>query len=224
MKEVLISIQPKWCELIASGKKTVEIRKTAPKIEGPFKCYIYCTKPTSGYRAAGGVMYDDELYRLPSGEIKYGSSCELMLNSGKYDQSNFLNGKVIGEFICDRITPLFNVCYDSWPFLLGDVHKWHKQLVKMACLTEDEIKAYANGKNCYAWQISGLKIYDKPKSLSNFLIEGDCDCLQCKKCAWFEKGNGYNVEDDCLLAYENARKEPQKPLFRAPQSWCYVLG
>lgn len=40
MKSVLISIQPKWCELIASGRKTVEVRKTAPK-EGPFKVYIY---------------------------------------------------------------------------------------------------------------------------------------------------------------------------------------
>lgn len=33
MKSVLISIQPKWCELIASGKKTVEVRKTRPKLE-----------------------------------------------------------------------------------------------------------------------------------------------------------------------------------------------
>ena len=41
---VLISIRPKWCELIASGKKTIEVRKTAPKLETPFKCYIYCTK------------------------------------------------------------------------------------------------------------------------------------------------------------------------------------
>ena len=43
MKSVLISIKPKWCELIASGKKTVEVRKTVPKLETPFKCYIYCT-------------------------------------------------------------------------------------------------------------------------------------------------------------------------------------
>ena len=44
MKSVLISIQPKWCELIASGKKMVEVRKTKPKLPTPFKCYIYCTK------------------------------------------------------------------------------------------------------------------------------------------------------------------------------------
>lgn len=41
MKSVLISIRPKWCELIASGKKTIEVRKTKPKIKTPFKCYIY---------------------------------------------------------------------------------------------------------------------------------------------------------------------------------------
>lgn len=43
MKTVLISIQPKWCELILSGDKTLEIRKNKPKLITPFKCYIYCT-------------------------------------------------------------------------------------------------------------------------------------------------------------------------------------
>lgn len=45
-KAVLISIQPKWCELIASGRKTIEVRKTKPNIPTPFKCYIYQTKRT----------------------------------------------------------------------------------------------------------------------------------------------------------------------------------
>lgn len=54
MKSVLISIQPKWCELIASGKKTVEVRKTKPKLETPFKVYIYCTKPF--YRKGDGCF------------------------------------------------------------------------------------------------------------------------------------------------------------------------
>ncbi len=43
MKAVLISIAPKWCKLIMDGQKTVEIRKSRPKIDTPFKCYIYCT-------------------------------------------------------------------------------------------------------------------------------------------------------------------------------------
>lgn len=44
MKAVLISIRPEWCKLIATDQKTVEVRKTVPKIPTPFKCYIYCTK------------------------------------------------------------------------------------------------------------------------------------------------------------------------------------
>jgi predicted transcriptional regulator len=43
MRAVLISIQPKWVEKIARGQKTVEVRKTKPKLETPFKVYIYCT-------------------------------------------------------------------------------------------------------------------------------------------------------------------------------------
>ena len=77
MKAVLISIQPKWCELIASGKKTVEVRKTKPKLETPFKVYIYCTK-------------DEPLYH--SGEKFW---CK---NAGEFG-----NGKVIGEFVCNAI-------------------------------------------------------------------------------------------------------------------------
>lgn len=73
MKSVLISIQPKWCELIASGKKTVEVRKTRPKLETPFKVYIYCTQGTLvDLGIIGQTMYEKRM-------------------------------KVIGEFVCDRI-------------------------------------------------------------------------------------------------------------------------
>ena len=44
-KAVLISIRPEWCEKIINGQKTIEERKTRPKMNPPFKCYIYCTKP-----------------------------------------------------------------------------------------------------------------------------------------------------------------------------------
>lgn len=80
MKSVLISIHPKWCDLIVSGEKTIEVRKTRPKIETPFKCYIYCTQ--SG-------KYKDRKF------VK-----SIWLNRG------IGNGKVIGEFICDCITDI----------------------------------------------------------------------------------------------------------------------
>lgn len=40
-KAVLISINPTWCEKIVSGEKTIEVRKTRPNMNPPFKCYIY---------------------------------------------------------------------------------------------------------------------------------------------------------------------------------------
>ena len=58
MKSVLISIRPKWCEKIASGKKTIEVRKSAPK-EVPFKCYIYMTQGT--YKDLG--LYSEGIYQ-----------------------------------------------------------------------------------------------------------------------------------------------------------------
>ena len=44
MKSVFLSIQPKWCELIASGEKTVEIRKTKPKLKIPLALYAIFIK------------------------------------------------------------------------------------------------------------------------------------------------------------------------------------
>lgn len=73
-KSVLISIRPNWCEKIASGYKTLEIRKTRPKLQPPFKCYIYQTM--TGYVSKS--KENDIL--VP---IAY--------------------GKVIGEFVCDEI-------------------------------------------------------------------------------------------------------------------------
>lgn len=49
MKAILLSIRPEWCEKILSGKKTVEVRKTRPKLETPFKAYIYCTMQREGW-------------------------------------------------------------------------------------------------------------------------------------------------------------------------------
>lgn len=77
-RAVLISIRPKWCEKIADGEKTIEVRRTRPKLETPFKVYIYCT--------AGNLQY----------ETQNGMFCRM--SGGK---------EVIGEFICDRVTDIF---------------------------------------------------------------------------------------------------------------------
>lgn len=48
---ILASVHPQYCELIAGRKKQVEIRKTKPKLKTPFKCYIYQTKKTWFYNS-----------------------------------------------------------------------------------------------------------------------------------------------------------------------------
>ena len=58
MRKILISTRPQWCEKIESGKKTIEVRKTAPK-EVPFKCYIYMTQ--GAYKDLG--LYSEGIYQ-----------------------------------------------------------------------------------------------------------------------------------------------------------------
>lgn len=79
-KAVMLSVRPKWCEKIARGEKTIEVRKTRPKLDTPFRCYIYCTLPK--YPHEDFIATD---YPMPQ---FYGG------------------GKVIGEFTCDRIFPI----------------------------------------------------------------------------------------------------------------------
>lgn len=183
MKSVLISIQPKWCELIASGKKTVEVRKARPKPETSFKAYIY---ETQGRTETPFV--DEDGHEIFKGR-----------------------GQVIGEFVCDCITPLYNVCYDEWERLLGGLHRIEKELVGQACLSEKELHSYANGKRCYAWHISNLVIYDKPKSLSKFVRQRRC----------YEENINESCSETCS-EYADGECDGKYVSIRPPQSWCYV--
>lgn len=185
MKSVLISIQPKWCELIASGKKTVEVRKTKPKLETPFKCYIY---ETQGRTETPFV--DEEGHHIFKGR-----------------------GQVIGEFICDDIDTvhIFNN-------LLYCVKNSQANKLGQMCLTIEEVKAYLGDKNGYNWHISNLKIYDKPRELSEFkrFCDGVGGNIGCRGCEYYyyENTEGGSYEECCC--------DNLIPITRPPQSWCYV--
>lgn len=136
MKAVLMSIHPEWCDLIVRGKKTIEVRKTRPKLKTPFKVYIYCTKAHRNWLAI-----------VPGHGWKR------------------LDGKVIGEFTCDdirRIGPercivkedIESAIYGSC-LNIGQVKKyagWNTGV------------PYASMKDLYSWHISKPKIYDQPFS------------------------------------------------------------
>ena len=76
MKAVLISIRPKWVEKITRGEKTLEVRKTRPKLETPFKCYIYCTEAKK--RLVTILKDGDENY----GEIYHGKPVFIKVEDG----------------------------------------------------------------------------------------------------------------------------------------------
>ena len=69
-KAVMLSIRPKWVEKIASGEKTIEVRKTKPKLETPFKAYIYCSQGNDARRLRGswgqviGEFTCDRIYKI----------------------------------------------------------------------------------------------------------------------------------------------------------------
>ena len=181
-KSVLISINPKWCELIASGKKTVEVRKTKPKFDTPFKVYIYCTQ---GKPTLGRCLRDNSLKATP----------ETDFDNYNRDTLFRANGKVIGEFVCNKIEDFKPVAKDSCIYYISENE------ISRTGLTQDEILDYADGKVMCHWHISNLVTYDKPKDLDCFRKPIDChrgrDCENCKGC-W-----------DCEIT-------------RPPQSWCYV--
>lgn len=157
-RPILISIQPQWCEKVARREKTIEVRKKRPNRLTPFTCYIYCT---------------------------YGDVKTTYYMHGR--------GKVIGEFVCDRIaeyTAEFvndGDCYEDvrrhWidddgeeDFEIitsnGRDNPEDCELFKNSCLSYAELKKYI-GENFhdihfYGWHITDLKIYDKPKKLSEF--------------------------------------------------------
>ncbi len=162
-KAVLISIQPKWCELIANGKKTIEVRNTKPNLETPFKCYIYCTK--AHYK--GKYLHTSYKHgRLLFWHNPYDT--RITVQPGNYDYMAYTcRGKVIGEFVCDRIENFCKVPYD-------DLDALYLHIKLSGCISEDEFNFFT--AECgYGWHISALKIYDMPKKLSEFYRVALCE-------------------------------------------------
>lgn len=198
-KAVMLSVRPKWCEKIISGEKTIEVRKNRPKLETPFKCYIYCT---IGGRDLNIPISQERLMRdyLETGSMK-SLNCPLG------------NGKVIGEFTCERIYEIgkrgipenFDYCYLSLNEWGNDDIETEIKAISASCVSKEKLNAYgAKAPFLYGWHISDLRIYDAPQELSKFsrpfenCIDKVCDEFGCASCE-----NGGHIK-------------------RPPQSWCYV--
>lgn len=180
-KAVMISIRPRWCELIANGEKTMEVRKTRPKLETPFKCYIYCTKPRFEH---------EDFFALVGKQGFYGG------------------GKVIGEFVCDQIAQLVPSFREPAEYRIVDDRGWAypiELMLEEACVTAELLFVYLGGDNGAVWNISNLKIYDKPREISEF-----------------KKHNRDCYFDNFGMAAPKCSECTKCNLMRPPQSWNYV--
>lgn len=149
-KAVLLSIRPNWCKLILSGMKTVEVRKTRPKLETPFRVYIYCTGAESWWM------------KLPKAGLRQ------------------MDERFIGTFVCDEIYRIdrdcvgFNFTASSLDLPVytlpenNDEERNAKREELTTCLTDAELCKYLGIHPGYGWHISDLRIYDRPRKLQEF--------------------------------------------------------
>lgn len=196
MKSLLISIQPKWCELIASGKKTIELRKTRPKIDTPFKCYIYETKDKD-YDGIGVHWENGRDFLHNVGKVIGEFVCDSIISVG-YNKNGYglddaaINGVIARSCITEK---------DLYKYLKGKTpYLWHiadlviydkpKELSKFYITDKKAIRQCSNRRQAYY----------------SFTDTG------------YIKNSFYCEEKDDFC-FDGCKR---KVLTRPPQSWCYV--
>lgn len=203
-------------------------------MEEPFKVYIYCTKDNQHYDLYINEKSAREVYgnfsRLRAGQDE-------VVETVSGFNTFIANGKVIGEFICDKIEDFYcasvpykkennlgygrfinngvykvNGCNEGIVFERNDMYidtMLNNNDFKEICLSVQELFDYIGiGKYLYAWHISDLKIYDEPKELSEFIKPCTMMFKYCEECEF------YSTHIGCCTNF----------VTRPPESWCYVEG
>ena len=133
--------------------------------------------------------------------------CKVYIYCNKSDKNIFnkdWSGKVVGEFICDKVmflTPLGLRGFEV-----------HPQILNAVCLTKEDLDTYGGLKTIYGWHISDLKIYDKPKELSEFYRPCSYSGI-CYSCNRFRPNGTPNDKPNDFCDGE---------ITRPPQSYMYV--
>ena len=198
-KAVMLSVRPKWCEKIVNGEKTIEVRKTRPKLHTPFKCYIYCTN-IRPFLVWGDVFRGDwftEFTRISG------------YSRAEADKIwDVFNGHIAGEFTCENI------------YEIDPTKTIGAGFAEDSCVSSRDIHEYLGGQTGYGWHISNLKIYDTPKALGEFSpvcrYKNDDKSCQSRRVACSYQKYDYNPDGSINLV------ECGRTLERPPQSWCYV--
>ena len=155
MKAIMLSIQPKWTAKILNGEKTIEIRKKFPKDYVGW-VYIYVTKEKDKHEIC---IYDNPIeHRIMCSRYHFldnGEEARIALFNPRY-----IKGKVVARFWCDKVEHYVKSIYNG-------KRCDYKELLKKSCIDGYDLVEYCN-LTFYALYISQLKIFDKPKELSEF--------------------------------------------------------
>lgn len=252
MKEVMVRILPQRCEKIANGEVTFEVLRTRPKIETPFKSYIYCPHPKGRYDF--GLCKNE-------GKIDLITKCNYPY--AELHKIPLLSGKVIGEFVCDEIKKYvfpstgegidkqyiiqrFNDGIEEFDYTVlvaeeGKDSSNNCKLCQESGKSFEEIQKWIGttkaDKTFFGWHISEMNIYEKPKNVWDYIRpEGEAIeqldedlCNYCRDTGYGEHKammtpTGYYFCEGsyCGNAYENYLENNDFILKRGPRSWCYV--
>ena len=143
---VIASVKGRWCLKIFSLLKLFELRKTVPNLPTPFRVLVYCSKAAAPNKDTCFLDF-------------WGARPGVMGVALKGTIP--ANGKVIGEFICDGIEKAVGITRQNYAIP-------HSDILKAACVPEEEALKYASGHTVWAWHIKDAQLYDRPKNLSDF--------------------------------------------------------
>ena len=126
--------------------------------------------------------------------------------------------KVIGSFVCDRVT-----CCQAYYGESGEKHLTNlfEDEIKRTCLTEHEMFDYIIGKDKkegtgWLWRITEPKLFDKPREITELYkpcpFNNACD-IDCPHAEGEYHGDGINGDVEFIGCFNK--------LVRPPQSWVY---
>ena len=170
MRAVMLSVRPQWCEKICHQIGT---ERGKPVYEKSLEVRKNRPKIPTPFKCY--------IYCTVYGPVLWANGTPT-------------NGKIIGEFVCDKMYGIYYSIYPHDPLVFEEIGTLNRpDVISETHLSEIELDNYLNGNNGYGWHISALQIYDRPKELREFTglqKAGDWEC--------------------------------PKKIERAPQSWCYV--
>lgn len=168
------------------------------------KLLLYCSKKKPYlYR----VDDDDEFTLKRNNYDDYNTDLELEIYE-KYYKSN--NGKIVAEcdFEVEEITKK-HVEYFKYCYITESLNEW--ELMNKSLLNGVMMNDYLQGNKGYAIHIKNLKVFDKPRKLSEF--KKPFPSKECKNCLH---------DFDCAFSKLESESHHCRDLYKAPQNMMYV--